>query len=281
MSPIDQLLSSLPLETGDLILFSDHYWITSHVTRVATHSAWTHIGMLVRLETDEFFLFEVSNSPFPILNFLESFESPTIKRSGVRLVRLWDKLRYFPSVGNRVQIAKLRHVPLWNSDQFNCVACQSNVDRSAWMLACMHFMGGVSFRHSLPYFVRAAWKTHQAFSVKSEFDKILPQDFSLGRALGSISNYLDTHGGRLFCTEALVLLLQVLGMVHQGPSIKPAHFVPRDFVQKVLLKKRSKWEAENLDIRSPKLPWTSHWHVEPYLSLHLEHLHSFLHHVDL
>jgi hypothetical protein len=37
------------LKTGDLVIFSDRYWITSHLTRWATRSQWTHIGMVVRL----------------------------------------------------------------------------------------------------------------------------------------------------------------------------------------------------------------------------------------
>lgn len=82
------------LKTGDVILFADNKSIGNKLTRLFTHSEWTHVGLVVNspglYENHGPMLFE-SNREYP--DQLKDISTTTIIKGGVRLVDLDSRIR--------------------------------------------------------------------------------------------------------------------------------------------------------------------------------------------
>ena len=287
MDPLNRLLQDTC--TGDVVLFSDKYWITSYITRTVTHSPWTHMALIVKFpRSSEIYLWELANSIFPIISLLDDY--PKIKPSGVRLVRLRDKLKFFPSKGNRVTILRLQHEHWRSRIDFNdpcplCCACRSPWDRLFLhdiLFECMRALEPVPFRHNSLVFVKAAWKTHRRLIIRDDDDddnqaqipattQPIPWSFNALQARNEIEMYLSQHGQRLFCSEAVVLLFKVCGIVMRHPDVHPKDFVPRDFGPRFIHARRLyEYLGNNQQlVLEQKVPLTSHWQLIPWLSLNL------------
>ena len=306
------------VKTGDLILFSDRYWITSNITRLVTHSRWSHLGVLVVITRPsdprtaaatkhrEIYVWEAGNGVWPLQNWLLSLDQPSVKYAGIRMVELAEKLHYFSWRGNLVEILSLRnhrlHSLVLPPNMMDPILVQE-MER-AWLhgvlFPLMQYLGDIDFRHDLLTFCRAAWRTHwpkfrhglieqlpgnpssqneggQSHLPSSPRPRsrlphpappasILPS-INLDAAKRTLREYLDQHGERLFCSEAIVLLYQVVGIVPTVEEIDPRRFVPRDFAPRH--ENKDKAMGKVTTFLPPRLPLQNGWNLVPLMSFRL------------
>ena len=96
------------LHTGDIVLFSGNRAIST-VIRLSTMSRWSHVGMVVRLEDQDFVSVWESTKRGTGLPDLDSGQI----RKGVQLTPLRDRVRTYPG---RVSVRQLKEANLEAED---------------------------------------------------------------------------------------------------------------------------------------------------------------------
>lgn len=239
------------LNTGDIVLFSDKYWITSLLTRLGTRSSWTHVGLVVRLPwTDDIYMWELSNSVISLHDQITGKH----KTTGARLIRLADKLWAFPKHGNRVAFMKLL--------RYNQPAHHLHDQ----MMRVFAEWNQVDFRHHIWTFLTAAFQEkpwHKSMiRLRNHYN---------GRTAGhphrGMVQPLEWRYSHLFCSEAIAIIYQLLGVFLSDPAIvRPANFVPGDYgcrTERFYRTDDVYWDHYEL------LPFAHGWHLEPYVLIRL------------
>ena len=231
------MLDLSSVKTGDIVLFSDRYWITSCLTRIGTRSRWTHCAMVVRIPgvfipKNDLLIWEIANGIFSLFDYL----SGKVSRGGSRVVSLQAKLKCFPKRGNKVMIMSLTEN-------------QDDRDQDEWedwitgeIMPQLTYWSNVKFRHEICTFIRAALGTKPWLkSIESTHaDSIVCRG--------------EMHYSKLFCSEAIAIVYQILGVI--DTTYNPKRYVPADFSGRVVM--------------SDERPFLMGWDLQPFLSLNMK-----------
>jgi hypothetical protein len=229
------------VQLGDIVLFSDIYWITSLLTRFGTVSRWTHVAMVVGLpqsSRDDVLIFEISNT---LVHPLYDHLSETYKKKGARVVSLRERLKQYPKHGESVMIMSLvnQHIP----------RPMISFYLESELIEILNCMKNVSFRDSWHLLLRAAishnWRAFRPSAIRRDL-KIIYE--------------LQYRKLTLFCSEALIIVLQELGILSR--FCNPKRYVPADF--------GCRYYKDN--VQPPLLPLKRGWNYTPLLCLRLKAL---------
>jgi hypothetical protein len=210
-------------KTGDLILFSDLFWITSSLTRLASWSRWTHVAMVVRWpieypradddsQKDDLLILEAGHDLWCF-----DYLTGTTKRSGVRLVSLREKMRLFHRK-NHVRLVYLTP-PTTPAFDDNNNLWEQEIQKD--LVPLLQTLTSLNFTSNYYTFIRAAVN-------RKQWQRLTPSELEHEHQIALITQRLQNKK-HIFCTELIILLYQYLGILAVGDRVNPKRFNPGDF----------------------------------------------------
>lgn len=193
----------------------------------------------------------MSNSPFEILDLVTG----KMKMSGARLILWRDKLRRFPLIGkNHITVMSLYHP---NSVSNNGDGGMQEWERILYpmLMPVLKLLCDRTFLRNPVTLLKAALQ-EKPWNIPNSI-KITETECQLTNCC----HYFHHRHRRLFCSEAIALIYQLLGFMEMSCRSNPRHFVPGDFGHRVL-----KWDGK-LQCALPSIPMENEWRLIPYLTI--------------